>query len=175
MGIQRGSVLKETIAVSVTISISAQNRHSRILLRDLLRSRVWEMHWESEVREAEAQVGKWLDCPPLHCVKNGIFQGACSSPKMCADQGKSAPVHTVRLMNSLAQGLTRMVTEVQWLFEIYTTIWLCISGCGAGRSLQRFCGNFQTYRSQSVVFDSLKPCYVKSIIWNDLPKSSSSA
>ena len=35
-----GSVLKETIAVSGTISISVQNRHSRILLKDLLRGRV---------------------------------------------------------------------------------------------------------------------------------------
>ena len=35
-----GSVLKETIAVSGTISTSVQNPHSRILLRDLLRGRV---------------------------------------------------------------------------------------------------------------------------------------
>ena len=35
-----GSVLKETIAVSDTIRISVQNRHSRILLQDLLRSRM---------------------------------------------------------------------------------------------------------------------------------------
>ena len=35
-----GSVRKETIAVSDTIKISVQNRHSRILLGDLLRSSV---------------------------------------------------------------------------------------------------------------------------------------
>ena len=35
-----GSVVKETIAVSDTISICVQKRHSRILLRALLRSRV---------------------------------------------------------------------------------------------------------------------------------------
>ena len=35
-----GSVRKETIAVSDTISISVEKRHSRILLRDLLRSRM---------------------------------------------------------------------------------------------------------------------------------------
>ena len=35
-----GSVLKETIAVSGTIRMSVQNRHSRILLRALLRGRV---------------------------------------------------------------------------------------------------------------------------------------
>ena len=35
-----GSVLKETIAVSVTLPISVQNRHGRIRLRVLLRGRV---------------------------------------------------------------------------------------------------------------------------------------
>ena len=44
-----GSVQKETIAVSGTISISVQNQHSRILLRDLLRGRMREMHREPEV------------------------------------------------------------------------------------------------------------------------------
>ena len=73
-----GSVQKETIAVSDTIKISVQNRHSRTLLHDLLRSRLWKMHREPEVIEAEAQVGEWLDCraritskelAPLHSVK----------------------------------------------------------------------------------------------------------
>ena len=35
-----GSARKETVAVSDTLRISVQNRHSRILLQDLLRSRV---------------------------------------------------------------------------------------------------------------------------------------
>ena len=35
-----GSVQKETIAVSGTIVISVQNRHSRTLLQSLLRSRM---------------------------------------------------------------------------------------------------------------------------------------
>ena len=49
------------------------------------------MHREPEVFEAEAQVGKWLDCraritpkelAQLHSVKNGILRSACStSPK----------------------------------------------------------------------------------------------
>ena len=56
------------------------------------------MHREPEVLEAEAQVRKWLDCraritskelAPLHSVKNGIFQSACSaSPGMDADLGE---------------------------------------------------------------------------------------
>ena len=47
-----GSVLKETIAVSVTISISVQKQHSRILLRALLRGRMREMHREPKVPES---------------------------------------------------------------------------------------------------------------------------
>ena len=58
------------------------------------------MHREPEVPEAEAQVGKWLDCraritskelAPLHSVKSGLLQSACStSQKMDADLVKSA-------------------------------------------------------------------------------------
>ena len=75
------------------------------------------MHREPEVLEAEAQVGKWHDCraritskelAPLHSVKSGILQNACStSPKMDADLGKSALMHTARLMNSPAKGLKK--------------------------------------------------------------------
>ena len=113
-----GSVRKETIAVSDTILLSVQNRHSRILLQDLLRSRMWKMHREPEVLEAEAQVGKRLDCraritskelAPLRSAKNGILRSACStSPKMDAGLGKSALKHTARLTNSLARSLKRM-------------------------------------------------------------------
>ena len=79
------------------------------------------MHREPEVLETEAQVEKWLDCraritskqiAPLHSVKSGILQNACStSPKMDADLVKSALVHTARLMKSLAIGLSRMVAK----------------------------------------------------------------
>ena len=83
------------------------------------------MHREEEVLEAEAKVGKWLYCrsritshelAPLHSVKSGILQKACStSPRMDADLGKRALMHTAKLMNSPAKGLIRMVTKVQWL------------------------------------------------------------
>ena len=78
-----GSVLKETIAVSVTISISVRNRHSRILLRALLRGRMREMHREPKVPEEGVPVVECFDCParitskelaPLHSGKNGILQ-----------------------------------------------------------------------------------------------------
>ena len=69
-----------------------------------------ENHREPEVLEAEAQVGEWLDCraritskehAPIHSVKNGILQNACSTrPNMDADLGKSALMRIARLMNS---------------------------------------------------------------------------
>ena len=97
-----GSVLKWTIAVSVKISISVQNRHSRILLRILLRSRMREMHREHR--------------SPNHSVKSGTLQKAHSTrPRVVADLGKSALVHIARLMNSQAKDRKRMMTKVQWL------------------------------------------------------------
>ena len=98
-----GSVLKETIAVSVTISISVQSRHSRTLLRALLRGRMKEMHREPEVPEAGVPVEECFDCParitskelaPIHSVKNGILQNACfTSRRMDANLGKCCNVH----------------------------------------------------------------------------------
>ena len=42
---------------------------------------------------------------PIHSVKNGTLQNACStSPRVVADLGKSALLHIARLMNSLAKG-----------------------------------------------------------------------
>ena len=83
------------------------------------------MHREPDVLEAEAQVVECLDCraritskelAPLHSVKSGILQNACStSPRVDADLVKSALVRIARLQNSLAKGLKRMVTKVQWL------------------------------------------------------------
>ena len=159
-----GSVQKETIAVSDTIWISVQNRHSRTLLQDLLRSRMWKMHREPRVLEAEAQVGKWLDCraritskelAPLLSVKNGILRSAWStSQKMDADLGISALMRTARLMNSLAKGLERMVTKVQWLYWRIHDNWVAYFKIWRRWSLYRFCGSAQTYGNQSDVFDS---------------------
>ena len=118
-----GSALKETKAVSVTISFSVQKQHSRILLRALLRGRMREMHREPEVAEEGVPVEEIFDCParitskelaPIHSVKNGILQNACStSPRVDADLGKSARMRIAKLKNSLAKGLKRMVTKVQ--------------------------------------------------------------
>ena len=55
-GSPTGSVLKETIAVSVTISISVEKVHHQIRLRILSCSIVSEKHREPQVPEEEAQV-----------------------------------------------------------------------------------------------------------------------
>ena len=123
------SVLEETIAVSVTISISVQNRHSRILLRALLRSRVWKMRREPKVPEepkvweAEVPVEECFDCPAeitskelaiTHFLKSGTLQNACSTRRrVVADLVKSARKHIVRLMNNRLKGPKRMITRVQ--------------------------------------------------------------
>ena len=83
------------------------------------------MHREPEVLEARVPVEECFDCParitskeiaPLHSVKNGILQNACStSPRMDAGLVKSALMRIARLENSMAKGLKRMVTKVQWL------------------------------------------------------------
>ena len=51
---------------------------------------------------------------PIHSVKNGIPQNACStSPGVVADLEKSALMRIARLTNSLAKGAKRMVTKVR--------------------------------------------------------------
>ena len=101
------SVLKQTIAVSFTISISVQKQHSRIFLRALLRGRMREMHREPEVPEARVPVEECFDClaritskelAPIRSVKNGILQNACStSRRMDADLGTSAFMRIAKL------------------------------------------------------------------------------
>ena len=84
-----------------------------------------EMHREPEVREEEVPVVACLgglaritsrELAPIHSVKNGILQYACSTrPRVVVGLGRSAHTHTVRLTNNLVKGLQRMVTKVQWL------------------------------------------------------------
>ena len=71
------------------------------------------MRREPEVPEARVPVAECLDGPatitskelaPIHSVKNGILQNACStSPSVVADFGKSALTRIARLTNSLAK------------------------------------------------------------------------
>ena len=115
---------------------------AELLLQDLLRSRVREMHREPEVLEAEAQVGKWLDCragittkelAPILSVKSGILQSACSTcQKMDADLVKSALMHTARLINSLSKRSEKYGDKsAVAILKITRRIGLRNSKCGA--------------------------------------------
>ena len=114
-----GSVRKETLAEA------CKSWHSRIRLRVLSCSRMREMCREPEVPEARVSVVECLDGParitskelaPVHSVKNCILQNACStSPRVGAEVVNSSRMRIARLTNSLAKGLKRMVTKVQWL------------------------------------------------------------
>ena len=110
-----GSVWKETIAVSATISKSVEKLHHQIRLRILSCSRMSENHREPEVPEEKVPVEECFDgharitskeLALIHSVKSGTLQNACSTrTRVVADLGKSALVHIARLMNSLAKGL----------------------------------------------------------------------
>ena len=92
-----GSVPKETIAVSGTTWICVQNWHSRILLRNLLRSRVKNASGTRSLR-GRSPCGRMsrLPCKDYFkgtwtnpFCKSGIFQNACStSPRVVADWEK---------------------------------------------------------------------------------------
>ena len=50
---------------------------------------------------------------PIRSVKSGTLQNTCSTgPRVVADLVKSARMHIVKLMNSLAKGPKRMMTKV---------------------------------------------------------------
>ena len=83
-----------------------------------------ENHREPEVPEEEVPVVECFDgharitskeLAPIHSVKSGTLQNSFfTRPRVVADLEKSALMRIARLMNSLAQGLKRMVTKVQW-------------------------------------------------------------
>ena len=110
-GKRTGGVLKETIAVSVTISISVQKQHSRILLQALSCGRMSENHRRPEVPEVIVPVVECRDglaritleeLAITHFLENGTLQNACSTrPRVVAGLGRSAHSHIVRLMNEL--------------------------------------------------------------------------
>ena len=72
--------------------------------RFFLRGRMREMHRETEVPEAKVPVEECFDCParitskelaPIHSVKNGISQNACSSsPRVDAGLGRKVLLRT---------------------------------------------------------------------------------
>ena len=76
-----------------------------------------ELRREPEVPEAEVPVEECFDglaritskeLATTRSVKSGTLQNACSTrPRVVVGLGKSAHMHTVRLMNNLVQGLKK--------------------------------------------------------------------
>ena len=82
------------------------------------------MDREPEILEAEAQVGKWLDCrarttskelAQLHPVKNGISSGVLVLQVICRFGEKCTYAHR-QVDEQPSKSLKRMVTKVQWLY-----------------------------------------------------------
>ena len=82
-----------------------------------------EKHREREVAEERVPVVECHDGPAritskelaiTHPAKDGILLNACTTrPRVVVGLGKSARMHTVRLMNNLVKGPKRMMTKVQ--------------------------------------------------------------
>ena len=106
-----GSALKETIAVFR----HDVNKRAKMTQPNPFPNSFMQQDERKTSRTRTARITS-KELAPLHSVKNGILQNACStSPRVVADLGKSALMRIARLMNSLAKGPERMVTKVQWL------------------------------------------------------------
>ena len=141
-----GCVRKETMAVfRHDMNERAKSTTAESFSEIFFAAECEKMHREPEVLDAEAQVGEWLDClaritskelAPIHSVKNGILRKTCStSPRMDVDLGKSALICTARLKNSLAKGLKRIMTKVQWLCWKFSRQWVAYFKIWSRRSL----------------------------------------
>ena len=105
-----GSVIKETIAVSATISMSVEKLHHQIRLRILSWSRMSVKRREPEVPEEKVPVVECLDglaritlkeLALIHFVKSDTLQNACSTrPRVVVGLVKSALMCIARLTNS---------------------------------------------------------------------------
>ena len=90
-----GSFQKETSVVSVTISISFQNRHSRTLLQYLHAAECEKMYRDPRGCGGRSPSGRMSR---LHSVTSGILRSACStSPNMDANLEMSALTRIARL------------------------------------------------------------------------------
>ena len=107
------------------MQISVEKVHHQIRLRVRLRNQIQvsENRLEPEVPEEKVPVVEWLDglaritskeLATTHLVKSGTLQNACTTrPRVVVDLGKSALMHTVRLVNSLQKGPKRLRKGMQ--------------------------------------------------------------
>ena len=137
------------------------------------------MHREPRVLEAEAQVGKWLDCSAritskelaqLHSVKNDILRSACStSPKMDANFGEKCSyahrqVDEQPSKKSKKNGDKIAVAILKNTRHAYFRIWSCWS--------LDFAEELKHGEANPMCSIHSRP---KTIAWNNLPRWSSSA
>ena len=106
------------------ISVGRVHHQSRLRVRLRNQIRVSENHLEPEVPEEKVPVVEWLDglaritlkeLAIARLVKSGTLQNACTTrPRVVAGLGRSARMHTVRLVNSRQKGPKRLRKEMQW-------------------------------------------------------------
>ena len=118
-----GSVLKETIAVSVTTSISVQIQHSQILLQALLRGKMRVMRREPEVPEARVPVEECFDC----LARFADLEEKCSHAHRQVEEQPG-------------KRYKRMVTKAQWLCWKLHDNWVAYYRIWSRRSFHRFHG-----------------------------------
>ena len=134
-----------------------QNRHSRILLRDLLRGRMREVHRVPGVLEAEVPSGRM---PRLHCkdyLKKNMDQFFCEKwhlPECLfykSDNGCKFGVKCPYAHRQFDEQPSKKVFKKNGdqsavaMLKSKTTIGLRMSRYGASENLHRFCGRDQTY------------------------------
>ena len=123
-GSSTGSVLEETMVVSATTSISVEKMSQSNTSPNCFMQQNERKAFRTRSprgRSPSGRISRWPCKDYLKGTCNNSFcerwhlQNACSTrPRVVAGLGKSALMHTVRLMNSPVKGLKRIVTKVQW-------------------------------------------------------------
>ena len=129
------------------------------------------MHREPEVPEAGVPVVERLDglaritskeFATTHAVKNGTLQNACSTrQRVVAVLGKSALMHTARLMNSVTKRSKKNGDKsAVAMLKNYTTIMLRLSRYGAAEVYNDFAEELKHAEANPICSIHKKPCYV---------------
>ena len=165
-----GSVLKETIAVSVTMSISVQKWHSRILLRDLLRSRMREMHREPEVPGERVPMVECLDgmqgLPQMNLHQFILWKVAPSRMLVLQDQEwlqiwRTCSYANRQVAEQPSKRSTKNGDKSALALLKSTRQFVCtFQDMEPPKSSSIFAEEAQTYENRSDVFNSLKRSYV---------------
>ena len=166
-----GSVLKEAITVSVTISISVEKVHHQFPLRILSCSRMSENHREQKVPEARAPVEECFDCParitsmelaPIHSVKNEWHPPEClfcKSENGCRFGEKCSYAHR-QVEEQPSKRSKRSKENGSGYAEKYTTISFRISGYGAAEVFIDFAEEFRHTETNPMCYIHKKHLYV---------------